>query len=138
MFQAAGDGYFNAYDAGDGKRLLHHFIGYERDRGSHHVQHRRQQQYVAILAGYGGSGMITIADAAAVRQYANNGRLIVFKLGGGAVPAATEARRTARSAAARQHAAPLSPRTERDGIRTVRAVRRLSQHRQEARPCCRI
>jgi quinohemoprotein ethanol dehydrogenase len=43
-------------------------------------------QYVALLAGYGGAGMLSIADTAAVKTYENKGRLIAFKLGGGEVP----------------------------------------------------
>ena len=37
-------------------------------------------QYVAQVAGYGGSGMISVGDAAAVKTYENRGRLLVFKL----------------------------------------------------------
>jgi len=85
VFQAAGDGYFNAYDARNGKRLLHHFIGTSAIAAPI-TYSIGGTQYVALLAGYGGAGMITIADTAAVKQYANNGRLIAFKLGGGAVP----------------------------------------------------
>jgi quinohemoprotein ethanol dehydrogenase len=44
------------------------------------------QQYVAVAAGYGGSGMLSVGDAAAVKTYENNGRLLAFRLGGGAVP----------------------------------------------------
>ncbi len=47
----------------------------------------RGVQYVAVLAGYGGG---TLADPfpgdSAARKYGNAGRLIAFKLGGGAVP----------------------------------------------------
>jgi quinohemoprotein ethanol dehydrogenase len=85
VFQAAGDGYFNAYDAGTGKRLLHHFMG-SSAVAAPITYSIGGTQYVALLAGYGGSGMITVADTAAVKQYLNKGRLIAFKLGGGAVP----------------------------------------------------
>ena len=85
VFQAAGDGYFNAYDAQTGKRLLHHFTG-SSAVAAPITYSVGGTQYVAILAGYGGSGMITVADTAAVKQYVNKGRLIVFKLGGPAVP----------------------------------------------------
>jgi quinohemoprotein ethanol dehydrogenase len=39
-----------------------------------------------VAAGYGGSGMLSIGDAAAVKTYENNGRLLAFALGGKDVP----------------------------------------------------
>lgn len=44
-----------------------------------------KQQYIAVLAGYGGSAMIYDPHTAAYK-YGNEGRLVAFKLGGGAVP----------------------------------------------------
>ncbi|MDR2216127.1 MAG: PQQ-dependent dehydrogenase, methanol/ethanol family, partial [Nevskiaceae bacterium] len=85
VMQAAGDGYFNAYDAQTGERLLHRFIG-NSAMAAPVTYTVDGVQYVAQLAGYGGSGMLTIADTAAVKFYENKGRLIVFKLGGGDVP----------------------------------------------------
>lgn len=43
------------------------------------------EQYIAVLAGYGGSAMV-FAPFTAAYKYGNEGRVIVFKLGGGAVP----------------------------------------------------
>ncbi len=85
VFQAAGDGHFNAYDAATGARLLHAFTGTSA-MAAPVTYSIGGTQYVAILAGYGGAGMLTIADTAAVKQYANTGRLLVFKVGGSAVP----------------------------------------------------
>ena len=43
------------------------------------------EQYIAVLAGYGGSAMIFDPHTAAYK-YGNAGRVVVFKLDGGAVP----------------------------------------------------
>ena len=85
VFQASGDGYFSAYDAATGERLAHIFTGNSAMAGpvSYEID---GTQYVAIAAGYGGSGMLSIADKAAVRDYENQGRVLVFKLDGDAVP----------------------------------------------------
>lgn len=85
VFQPAGDGYFSAYDAASGKRLMHIFTGTSAI-GAPITYAIDGTQYVAYLAGYGGSGMLTIASSAAVRTYENKGRLLVYKLGGGKVP----------------------------------------------------
>ncbi len=85
VFQAAGDGHFNAYDAADGKRLLHLFTG-SSAMAAPITYSLGAVQYVAYVAGYGGSGMISVGDAAAVRTYENQGRLLVFRLGGKPVP----------------------------------------------------
>ncbi len=43
-------------------------------------------QYVAVAAGYGGAELYEMADDAAARFYANQGRMLVFKLDGGQTP----------------------------------------------------
>lgn len=85
VFHAAGDGHFNAYNAATGERLLHLFTGTSA-MAAPITYAIDGTQYVALLAGYGGSGILTIADKAAVKQYENNGRLLVFKLDGAEVP----------------------------------------------------
>ncbi len=90
VFHASGDGYFSAYNAENGKRLLHLFTG-NSAMAAPITYAINGTQYVAQMAGYGGAGMITIGDDAAVKQYENTGRLIVYKLDGGKVP--TPARR---------------------------------------------
>ena len=85
VFQASGDGYFNAYEAATGERLAHIFTGNSAMAGPITYQ-IDDVQYVAIAAGYGGAGMLTTPDKAAVRDYENQGRVLVFKLGGGEVP----------------------------------------------------
>jgi quinohemoprotein ethanol dehydrogenase len=85
VFQGAGDGYFSAYDAATGERLAHLFTG-TSIMAAPITYSLGGKQYVAVAAGYGGSGMLSVGDAAAVKTYENNGRLLVFALGGGAVP----------------------------------------------------
>lgn len=43
------------------------------------------EQYIAVLAGYGGSAMV-FAPHTAAYKYGNDGRVVVFKLGGPSVP----------------------------------------------------
>ncbi len=80
VFQGLPDGSFNAYDARDGE----HLWSFNTDRGivagavSYGVG---GVQYVAIMAGYGGSmGMATEADW--MRRPPPNGMLFVFRLDG--------------------------------------------------------
>jgi quinohemoprotein ethanol dehydrogenase len=85
VFHASGDGYFNAYDAASGTQLAHIFTGNSAMAGP--ITYAiGDTQYVAIVAGYGGAGILSVADTAAVKYYENRGRVLVFKLGGGPVP----------------------------------------------------
>lgn len=93
VFQGTQDGYLNAYNATTGKRLLHLFLGigmiappisYELDG----------DQYIAVMAGFGGASLFMLADGAAAREYSNAGRLIVLKLNGGNVPLPTKLAQT--------------------------------------------
>lgn len=43
-------------------------------------------QYIAIMAGWGGPAFNTLAGDEALFKYRNNGRVLVFKLGGSAIP----------------------------------------------------
>ncbi len=85
VFHGTGEGYFNAYDAATGQRLAHIFTGTSMMAGPI-TYSIGGVQYVAIVAGYGGAGMLSVGDNAAVKYYENNGRVLVFKLGGGPVP----------------------------------------------------
>jgi quinohemoprotein ethanol dehydrogenase len=44
------------------------------------------EQYVAVVAGYGGAMAPYYEPGTAAREYENHGRILAFKLGGGAVP----------------------------------------------------
>lgn len=85
VFQGTQEGYMNAYNAETGERLLHLFLGtgviaapisYQLDG----------EQYIAIMAGFGGASFFMLDDKAAARMYRNVGRLIVLKLGGSEIP----------------------------------------------------
>lgn len=82
VFQGTADGRFAAYRADNGDRvweadintgIIAPPISYEVDG----------EQYIAVMAGYGGVG-IPSGDARqiAAAKYANDGRMLVFKLGG--------------------------------------------------------
>ncbi|HVB88496.1 MAG TPA: PQQ-dependent dehydrogenase, methanol/ethanol family [Candidatus Dormibacteraeota bacterium] len=85
VFQGTGDGYFRAYSAETGKMLKQIFVGttivaapmtYEIDG----------VQYVAVMAAWGGGGWNFAHPNSAVYQRGNDGRILAFKLGGGATP----------------------------------------------------
>ncbi len=87
VFQGTGDGKFVAYAADDGTPLwaapvqtgmIAPPITYTVDG----------EQYVAIQAGYGGIG-VTMSEGP-ISKYGNDGRMLVFKLGGGDLPALAE------------------------------------------------
>ena len=44
------------------------------------------EQYIAVMAGWGGGGWFAPHDTSAVVNYGNAGRILAFKLGGGDVP----------------------------------------------------
>jgi quinohemoprotein ethanol dehydrogenase len=93
VFQGTARGTFAAYRATDGKRLWETPAGtgivaapvtYELDG----------EQYVAVMAGWGGAFALAAGDAAAaagVSRETNQGRLLVFKLGGTATVPVHEA-----------------------------------------------
>jgi quinohemoprotein ethanol dehydrogenase len=85
VFRGDSTGHLLAYAADTGKLLHKVEVGtsiiaapmtYELDG----------EQYVAVLAGYGGAGGVGFAPYTAAYKYGNEGRVVVFKLGGGAVP----------------------------------------------------
>lgn len=85
VFEGTTDGFFYAYDALNGERLTEIEVGtgimaapisYEIDG----------EQYVAVMAGFGGGVLWQLPEGAAIDKYQNNGRILVFKLGGGTTP----------------------------------------------------
>src|ERR1700723_883977 len=85
VFQGTGPGHFCAYDAATGKKLKDIDVGttiiaapmsYSLDG----------VQYVAVMAAWGGRGWNFAHPESAAYQRGNEGRLIVFKLDGGATP----------------------------------------------------
>jgi quinohemoprotein ethanol dehydrogenase len=85
VFQGTTGGYFNAYDATSGKRLLNLFIGTNIMAAP--VTYKLDGiQYIAITAGAGGPQGAAFAPDTAAYGYENYERLLVLKLDGGDVP----------------------------------------------------
>jgi len=93
VFQGTQDGYFRAYDAASGKQVWE----YKTEIGVIAAPISFQLdgvQYIALLVGYGGAGPLLALDydKLGAMDYVNDGRLLVFKLGGNAQPLAVARR----------------------------------------------
>jgi quinohemoprotein ethanol dehydrogenase len=84
VFQGAGDGWFRAYDAKDGKELWKSYagMGIIASPMSFEVDGK---QYIAVLAGYGGTAAIVSDVMNAGWDYRGPRRLLVYALDGKAV-----------------------------------------------------
>ncbi|MEE2636237.1 MAG: PQQ-dependent dehydrogenase, methanol/ethanol family [Acidobacteriota bacterium] len=80
VFQGTADGRLAAYTADSGEKLweLPINIGIVAPPITYSID---GQQYLAVLAGWGGGGTILDAGLAAASHYENLGRLLVFRLG---------------------------------------------------------
>jgi quinohemoprotein ethanol dehydrogenase len=86
VFQGDAAGLLNAYAADSGKLLAKIDLG-TTVMAAPMTYTLGGTQYVAVLAGYGGGNLsIVFPTGSAAYRYGNEGRLIVLKLGGGAVP----------------------------------------------------
>ncbi|HVT35730.1 MAG TPA: PQQ-dependent dehydrogenase, methanol/ethanol family [Nevskiaceae bacterium] len=92
VFQGRSDGFLYAYKASTGEQLAAIDIGtsimaapmtYELDG----------EQYVAVMAGFGGALGGTHPEGTAAYRYGNAGRIVVVHLNGGAVPHPAELKR---------------------------------------------
>ena len=84
VFQGDANGYFNAYAADTGKKLASIALGSSM-MAAPAAYAVNGTQYVAIVAGYGGGGVILGAPLdpeSAAYKYGNEGRIIALKLGG--------------------------------------------------------
>jgi len=83
LFQGTGDGRFVAYAADSGTTLwaVPTMIGIIAPPVTYEVD---GEQYVAVMAGYGGAGAVTGGDARTMvsAKYLNEGHVLAFKLGG--------------------------------------------------------
>jgi quinohemoprotein ethanol dehydrogenase len=83
LFQGTGDGRFVAYAADTGRTLwsVPTMVGIVAPPITYAVD---GEQYVAVLAGYGGAGAVTGGDprTMASGKYLNDGHVLAFKLGG--------------------------------------------------------
>ena len=87
VFQGANTGYLKIYNASDGSLLksIEVGTGIMAAPMSYAID---GVQYVAVMAGYGGNSLTIgpIEEDAAIHKYQNYGRILAFKLGGGATP----------------------------------------------------
>ncbi|MBL4639729.1 MAG: PQQ-dependent dehydrogenase, methanol/ethanol family, partial [Kordiimonadaceae bacterium] len=85
VFQARDDGLLVVY-AADSGQVLHQIQTGSSIIAAPMTYSIDGEQYVAVMAGYGGGPFAYFPVGSAVEKYGNDGRLLVFKLGGGAVP----------------------------------------------------
>ncbi len=85
VFQGTRTGYFNVHDARTGKKLKSIFTG-TGIMAAPTTYSIDGEQYVVVMAGYGGAETSGYLADAAFFQYENKGRIIAFKLGGGETP----------------------------------------------------
>jgi quinohemoprotein ethanol dehydrogenase len=85
VFQGTRSGYFNVYDARTGERLKQIFTG-TGIMAAPTTYSIDGEQYVAVMAAYGGAETSGYLPDAAFFQYKNNGRIIAFKVDGGETP----------------------------------------------------
>ncbi len=85
VFQGTRTGYFNVHDASTGEKLKSIFTG-TGIMAAPTTYSIDGEQYVAVMAGYGGAETSGYLPDAAFFQYENKGRIIAFKLGGGETP----------------------------------------------------
>lgn len=85
VFQGTGDGYLSVYGASDG-RLLRQILTGTAIMAAPIAYLLDGTEYVAVLAGAGGPRNVAWEPGSAPLDYRNFERLLVFKLGGSAVP----------------------------------------------------
>jgi quinohemoprotein ethanol dehydrogenase len=89
VFQGTRTGYFNVYDARTGKKLKEIFTG-TGIMAAPTTYSIDGEQFVAVMAAYGGAETAAYLPDAAFFKYENRGRIIAFKLGGGETPLPNE------------------------------------------------
>lgn len=89
VFQGTRTGYFNVFDARTGKKLKEIFTGTGIMAGAT-TYSIDGEQYVAVMAAYGGAETAAYLPDAAFFEYENHGRILAFKLGGGETPVAAK------------------------------------------------
>jgi quinohemoprotein ethanol dehydrogenase len=85
VFQGTRTGYFNVHDAKTGEKLKSIFTG-TGIMAAPTTYSIDGEQYVAVMAAYGGAETSGYLPDAAIFQYENKGRIIAFKLGGTETP----------------------------------------------------
>ena len=89
VFQGTTDGYLKAYAADTGKLAGEVFVGTSimAAPATYSVE---GEQFIVVLAGYGGAQLDEFLEGSAARKYGNAGRIVAFRLGGGKVPVPQE------------------------------------------------
>lgn len=85
VFQGTRTGYFNVHDARTGEKLKSIFTG-TGIMAAPTTYSIDGEQYIAVMAAYGGAETSGYPPDAAFFQYENKGRILAFKLGGGETP----------------------------------------------------
>jgi quinohemoprotein ethanol dehydrogenase len=85
VLQGRSTGILHAYDARDGHELAQIDLG-TSIMAAPMTYEVRGEQYVAVMAGYGGALGGTTPVGTAAWRYGNAGRIVALKLGGGPVP----------------------------------------------------
>ncbi len=85
VFQGTRTGYFNVHDAKTGEKLKSIFTG-NGIMAAPTTYSIDGEQYVAVMAAYGGAETSGYLPDGVIYQYENKARIIAFKLGGGETP----------------------------------------------------
>ncbi len=85
VFQGTRTGYFNVHDAKTGEKLKSIFTG-NGIMAAPTTYSIDGEQYVAVMAAYGGAETSGYLPDAAIFQYENKARIVAFKLGGTETP----------------------------------------------------
>lgn len=85
VFQGTRTGYFNVHDAKTGEKLKSIFTG-NGIMAAPTTYSVDSEQYVAVMAGYGGAETSAYLPDGIVFKYENKTRIIAFKIGGGETP----------------------------------------------------
>jgi quinohemoprotein ethanol dehydrogenase len=85
VFQGTRTGYFNVHDAKTGEKLKSIFTG-NGIMAAPTTYSIDGEQYIAVMAAYGGAETSGYLSDAVIFQYENKARIIAFKLGGGETP----------------------------------------------------
>jgi quinohemoprotein ethanol dehydrogenase len=85
VFQGTRTGFLKVYDAKNGKMLKEIFTG-TGIMAAPATYSIDGEQYVTVMAGYGGAPTAVYPTDAVMHTYENVGRIITFKVGGGVTP----------------------------------------------------
>lgn len=85
VFQGTRTGYLNVHDARTGKKLKEIFTG-NGIMAAPTTYSIDGEQYIAVMAGYGGAETYGYLSDGVIFKYKNMGRILAFKLGGSETP----------------------------------------------------